>query len=157
MGRFNKTTEGVFSEMIGTDKTISNYEKFINNGKDLKVGKELQKFTNEYRSLIDSNKFTFDQLAKLEEIIMQLRSLENNDVIKLSLVREYIYARSPFFRMGKESKDIRVIVGTSDNYGNNIYKLVNNQDLIDTAKEKLRKAMNDEVNINIEEYKKIFQ
>lgn len=157
MGRFNKTTEGVFSEMIGTDKTISNYEKFLNNGKDLKVGKELQKFTNEYRSLIDNNKITFDQLAKLEEIIMQLRSLENNDVIKLSLVREYIYARSPFFRMGKESKDIRVIVGTSDNYGDNIYKLFNNQDFIDTAKEKLRKAMNDEVSINIEEYEKIFK
>lgn len=157
MGRFNKTTEGVFSEMIGTDKTISNYEKFLNNGKDLKVGKELQKFTNEYRSLIDNNKITFDQLAKLEEIIMQLRSLENNDVIKLSLVREYIYARSPFFRMGRESKDIRVIVGTSDNYGDNIYKLFNNQDFIDTAKEKLRKAMNDEVSINIEEYEKIFK
>lgn len=158
MGRFNKTTEGVFAEMVGTDKTISNYEKFLNNGKTLKViGKDLQKFTKEYENVISENKTTFERLAKLEEIIMQMRSADNNDNIKLSLVREYIYARSPFFRLGRKSKDVRVIVGTTDIYGEVVDKLLKNQEFMDKAKEKLKDAMNTEVEENVTQYKKIFQ
>lgn len=157
MGRFNKATEGVFADLVGDDKTISLYEKFLNYGKDLKSGKELQKFTQEYRTLIDEYKVNFERLSKLEEIIMQLRSSENIDTIKLSLVREYIYARSPFFRLGRNSKDIRVIVGTTDSYGDNLDKLYKNQEFMDKAVDKIRKAMSTEVQDNIEEYKKIFQ
>lgn len=157
MGRFNKATEGVFSEMVGNDKTVSLYEKFINYGKDLKIGKELQKFTQEYQSIIDENKTNFERLSRLEEIIMQLRSIENISDVKLSLVREYIYARCPFFRLGRDSKDIRVIVGTTDLNGQKLDKLVDNQDFMEKAYDKLRVAMKFEVDNNISDYKKIFQ
>ncbi len=77
---------------------------------------------------------------------MQLRSKETiMDELKLSLVREYIYARCLFYREGKGTKDIRVIVGKSDIYGTDIEKLTGDVDFMDLAKEKLLKAMDSEI------------
>lgn len=155
MGRFNQTIDGVFVDIVGDSTEISHYDKFLNYGKDLRSTKELQFYTKEYQKLIEINKVGFWKLAKLEEIIMQLRSKENVDDVKLSLVREYIYARCPFYRKDKASKDIRVIIDKSDEVGTDLNKLYKNEEFMNRAIEKLRLAMVSEIEQNIHEYDKI--
>ena len=155
MGRFNKATEGVFTDIVGGGTQIASYDSFINYGTDLKNSKELKKYTKQYTDLIMENKNTFLKLSKLEEVIMQQRSMENIDDIKLSLVREYIYARCPFYRKGKLSKDIRVIVDKSEFYEESVEDLPKNKAFMDRAIEKLKKAMMTEIKENIHELEKI--
>jgi hypothetical protein len=101
-------------------------------------------------------KTNFEMLAKLEEIIMQLRSKETaGDDIKLSLVREYIYARTLFYREGKGTKDIRVIVGKTDIYGTEVTNLTVDESFMELAKEKLLRVMDLEIQENIKVLKNI--
>lgn len=155
MGRFNKSTEGVFTDIVGDSTQISSYDAFVNYGTKLSNSKDLKKFTKQYSDLIMENKNTFMKLSKLEEIIMQMRSMENISDIKLSLVREYIYARCPFYRKGKLSKDIRVIVDKSEFYEDSVDELPKNKAFMEKATEKLKKAMLVEVTENIYELEKI--
>jgi hypothetical protein len=67
---------------------------------------------------------------------------------KLSKVREYIYARALFFRPGREVKDIRIIAGRTDVYGEDINDWYNNGDLMNIAKAKLSEAMDAEIEDN---------
>lgn len=155
MGRFNQTIDGVFVDIVGSSNEISQYDKFLNYGKDINTTKDIERYTKEYQELINQNKIGFWKLAKLEEIIMQLRSKENIDDVKLSLVREYVYARCPFYRKDKTSKDIRVIVDKSEFVGTNVEKLYKDKDFISKAKAKLKTAMEIEIEENINEYNKI--
>lgn len=149
MGRVNKTIEGVFTNIIGTSKEISSYQQFINNGDKSKYSKIAEELTNDYSRLVNKHKSTFEQLASLEEIIMQIRIREDLDDIKFSLVREYIYARSPFYRNDKKSKDVRVIVDKVEFYPEAMEKgvdiLMNNKDFVDKAKDKLGQVMDCEI------------
>ena len=152
MGRVNKTIEGVFTNIVGTSSEISTYNQFINQGEDLNISKELQDLTDTYVKLVNDHKNTFEQLASLEEIIMQMRIKENLDDIKLSLVREYIYARTPFYRKDKKAKDVRVIVDKIEFHpevGTNIEILIGNEEFMARAKEKLTSAMDSEIKENI--------
>lgn len=96
-------------------------------------------------------------LAQIEEIILQNRCLtsDNLDKIKLSILREYVYARCPFFRMGKKSKDIRIIVGRYDIVSGlrnkpSIDDLLNNPTVMNVARTKLFEAMSKEIKVNEE-------
>lgn len=152
MGRVNKTIEGVFTNIVGTSSEISTYNQFINQGEDLNVSKELQDLTDTYVKLVNDHKNTFEQLASLEEIIMQMRIKENLDDIKLSLVREYIYSRTPFYRKDKKAKDVRVIVDKIEFHpevGTNIEILIGNEDFMARAKEKLVSSMDTEIKENV--------
>jgi hypothetical protein len=152
MGRVNKTIEGVFTNIVGTSSEISTYNQFINQGEDLNISKELQDLTDTYVKLVNEHKNTFEQLASLEEIIMQMRIKENLDDIKLSLVREYIYARTPFYRKDKKAKDVRVIVDKIEFHPEvnaNIEILLGNDEFMVRAKEKLEIAMDTEIKENI--------
>ena len=158
MGRENRLTGGVFTEIVGTQDRISSYDRFLNVDIDLTIPHtdELVKYCNQYKNSIRMMKTNFETLAKLEEIIMQLRSKELVSFeIKLSLVREYIYARSLFYREGKGTKDIRVIVGKTDVYGTHIESLSCNTEFMELAKEKLVKAMDLEIDENIKVLKNI--
>ena len=107
-----KHVNGVFTEIVGTPKTISSFEQFLNMDPP-ESSKDLKQMTHTYRNIVTKWKTQFDTVALLEETIMQLRSKENLSEIKLSVVRDdYIYARSPFYRMGGSTKDIRCIVGS---------------------------------------------
>jgi hypothetical protein len=152
MGRVNKTIEGVFTNIVGTSSEISTYNQFINQGEDLNVSKELQDLTDTYVKLVNDHKNTFEQLAALEEIIMQMRIKENLDDIKLSLVREYIYARTPFYRKDKKAKDVRVIVDKvmfQPESAEGVEKLLSNESFMATSKKKLVQAMDTEIRENI--------
>ena len=156
MGRVNKLTEGVFAEMVGTSKEISKYDEFVNNI-DSK-SKSLKNLRRDYENMTGSNKNLFNKLAKLEETILQIRAKESmmtgqTDLIKLSLVREYLYARYPFYRKGMTTKDIRVIVDKSEFWGEDLNILVKNKEFMSKAIDKLCKAMEVEIDNNQHEYK----
>ena len=156
MGRINKLTEGVFAEMVGTSKEISKYDEFVNNI-DPK-SKNLKNLRKDYENMTGSNKNLFNKLAKLEETILQIRAKESmmtghTELIKLSLVREYLYARYPFYRKGMTTKDIRVIVDKSEFWGENTDILIKNKEFMSKAIEKLEKAMDVEIDSNLHEYK----
>ena len=146
MARTNKLTSGVFVNLVRTSREISAYDEFINN-KFRFTSEECVKYLEKYESLIDKRKEDLKLLADLEEIIMQLRTRDNIEDIKLSVVREYIYARCPFYRRDKDSKDIRVIVGLTEFYGEDMKKLLGNKEFMAKAKEKLVSAIDDEIDI----------
>ena len=151
MGRINKTIEGVFIDIVGNSSKLSGYDQFLNQGND-NPSRELNKLTNDYKSLIVGHKEIFEQLAALEEVIMQLRIRENLDDIKLSQVREYVYARTPFYRKDKVAKDVRVIVDKMEFHpegDGNIDILLGKKDFMDKAKYKLAQAMDNEIEENI--------
>lgn len=156
MGRVNKTIEGVFVDIVGTSTKHSSYDTFINNENGQKPSKELNEFVTNYKNIITKQKTVFEKLAKMEEIIMQLRTKENIKDIKLSLVREYIYARCSFYRNDKETKDIRVIVGTTGVWGENVQILLGNEKFMKLVKVNLIKVMEREINENIINFKMIY-
>jgi hypothetical protein len=151
MGRVNKTIEGVFVDIVGNSSKLSGYDQFLNQGTD-NPSRELSKLTNNYKSLITNHKEVFEKLASLEEVIMQLRIRENLHDIKLSQVREYVYARTPFYRKDKVTKDVRVIVDKMEFYpegGSDINILLGNEDFVERAKYRLAQAMDNEIEENI--------
>jgi len=159
MGRVNKTIEGVFTNIVGTSTEISSYNQFINHGKD-SCSKELTDLTEMYKKMVNKHKAAFEQLAALEEIIMQMRIREDLSDIKLSLVREYIYARTPFYRKDKKSKDVRVIVDKVEFHpesDGNLEILLGNKDFMEKAKNKLAQAMDLEILENIKTFNSSFK
>ena len=159
MGRVNKLTEGVFTELVGTSTQISKYDEFINNIGN-KPSKDLKVLKTSYTGMITNLKDSIAKLALLEETILQIRSRDeimtgSTDEIKLSLVREYLYARYPFYRKGMTTKDIRVIVDKSEFWGQDTNILIKNKDFMTRAKEKLVAAMNEIIDENLSEYKKM--
>ena len=86
MIRHPKHVNGVFTEVVGSDKEISKFEIFLNSSpKDPST--ELLNLTGTYRNIVSKWKGNFESVALLEEFILQLRSMENLSEIKLSIVR----------------------------------------------------------------------
>ena len=67
MGRVNKTISGVFVDIVGTSKEISQYRQFINHGGQVNQIPEVKSFLDMYTSLVEANKINFEKLAALEE------------------------------------------------------------------------------------------
>lgn len=155
MGRINKTIDGVFIDIVGTTEEISSYERFLKQGKNLKSSKDLKNITKLYEKMVKDNKERFEKLASLEEIIMQMRIRENLSGIKLSLVREYVYARVPFYRVGKKSKDVRVIVDKVDFHpgaDQDLKILSGNPEFMEKSRAKLLEAIDIEIGENLTKY-----
>lgn len=157
MGRVNKSTEGVFTNIVGNRVERSSYNQFISFGDEVNNNEELNEFLRLYNDTVSKHKMDFQMLADLEVIIMQLRSKNDISDIKLSLVREYIYARCSFYRNDKTSKDIRVIVDNVEFWRSDLTNLIGNQEFMDKAKSKLVKAMDKEIYENITNFKKIYK
>lgn len=147
MGRVNKTIGGVFVDIVGSASRISKYDEFINSGKSLKSSKSLKAITADYKKLIDAQKNQYRVLADLEQLILQKRVRENLNPkdIKLSVLREYIYARISFYRTNTSTKDIRVLVGFSDMYGKTVKDIAKNKIFQQDAAIKLQEAMDFEI------------
>lgn len=151
MARNNRLIDVVFSNLVGTDERVSQYDKFLSTDKVLGIEEtdDIKDAKRLYSSIIRNNKTVFDELAKLEESIVQLRCREQVlKEFKLSLVREYIYARALFFRPGREVKDIRVVVGRTNVYGEDLQDLMFNGDFMTIARAKLSEAMDNEITEN---------
>ena len=117
---------------------------------------ELVKHCNRYKDFISMMKTNFEKLAKLEGVIMQMRAKELiSEEVKLSLVRdEYIYARTIFYREDRETKDIRIIVGKTEFHGNDLEKLSRDETFMNLAKDKLAKAIDKEIQRNLNDLNK---
>jgi len=76
-----------------------------------------------------------------------------NQEIRLSLSRNYIYASSVFYRRGHKINDIRVVVGTTEDHGDDLSYLIKNEVFMSTAVISVQEAMNKEINKNVTELK----
>jgi len=160
MGRVNKTIEGVFIDIVGSSSELSSYDQFINHGGGKKYSKELEELTALYKKEVTKSKVMFEKLASLEEIIIQMRIREDLSDIKLTQVREYIYARTPFYRKDKKSKDVRVIVDKVEFHpesDGNLEILLGNKDFMEKAKNKLAQSMDLEILENIKTFNSSFK
>jgi hypothetical protein len=152
MPRNNKITEKVFAEIAETNDKKGAYEKFlaVDELLGLPVGDPLKKLKKDYEVLVKVQVDDIKVLAALEEIIIQIRAKEViNSELRLSLSRNYIYARSLFYRRGKKINDIRVVAGKVSQYGTNLGKLLKDDIFRTICWSALIKAMDKEIEKNI--------
>lgn len=152
MGRVNKKIDGVFIDIVGNNISNSTFNEFIAN-ENKKESNELKSLVSMYKRSVDKNKKTFEKLASLEEIIIQKRIRETLNDLKVCLVREYVYVRTPFYRKDKKAKDIRVIMGKLELYPSisekTVETLLNDPKFVKRAKQKLGEVMDNEINENL--------
>ena len=139
MTKIKHITDDVFTNVIRSEA----YKEFITVDDDEKID-GLKKL---YVELIEDNLLGLEEIAGVEELIIQMRCKINAEScdVKLSIVKGYIYARVPFFKPGKKLKDIRVVVGNTTEYGDNITKLSKNKTFILNSRVLLLKAMGQEI------------
>lgn len=157
MGRVNKSIEGVFTDLVGGPNEISSYEIFLRDQPEDLKSNDLRGYIDNYKKIVTKNKNQFFKLAMLEEIIMQMRIKETLEGIKLTRVREYIYARCPFYRRDKTAKEIRVIVDNAEFWKEDVDQLMYNKEFMTKARTKLTVAMEKEIQQNIQNFKTKFK
>ncbi len=87
-----------------------------------------------------------------------MRIREDLSDIKLTQVREYIYARTPFYRKDKKSKDVRVIVDKIEFHPEEDLEILSgDKEFMTKAKMKLAQAMDLEIEENIRVFKSTFK
>ena len=107
-----KNIQGVFVNIAGESKKnkIEIFlKKFIKTSEG-KYSEELNGLIQRYKELYSEHQDGLNELAKIEELILQMSSRRDLDPVKYSTVKGLIYARTPFYRIGYKIKDIRVIV-----------------------------------------------
>lgn len=131
----------------------------INVGSDVSrfIGKDENPLISLYADEYVGIQHQVEKLARLEELILQQRCMiDDNIKIKLSILRDYVYARCPFYRRDKSTKDIRVIVSRLDLvYGDRIPSIDDmskDKDFMAKAKAKLLEVMNDEFNTSTKNF-----
>jgi len=141
----SKIPEMVFGTIM-KDKTFND---FIDSPDD-PASPDFKKCVELYKRLVVDTQTNLEYLAKLEEIITQIRCQELAfKEIKLSEVRGYIYARAPFFQFGSNKKDIRVTVGKTVDYGEDLSVLLEDDQFVRNAKKKLVGKMSLEITANL--------
>jgi hypothetical protein len=147
--------DGVFTKIVGSHKMKDAYETFMKNSekyRDTEVS-DLHNFMDHYKTLINEHKFDIQLLAKLEEIIMQLRQLEDlkiNNNVKFRIGgrgNEYVYAYALFYRHGMSRNDISDIVGKVEDLGTDIDVLYNDSELMHIGQIRLEDKMMEGISI----------
>ena len=140
----SKIPDAVFGNIINGKA----YDTFLNVEDATRV--DLIQCKKRYKWLIDKNMIELELLVKLEETITQIRCQELAfNEIKLSNVRGYIYARGPFIKNGSKLKDLRVIVGKTVDYGDDLDVLLKDEEFVIKAKKKLTGQMAMEITGNL--------
>jgi len=156
MPKLQKVSEKVFAEIAETSQKKGAYTTFLDIDKILGLPEsiELKGFKDEYLELVTDHKEVISTLASIEEIIIQIRckSMIHSE-LRLSLSRNYIYARSIFYRRGTKINDIRVPVGTTEKFGDNLGKLAYDTNFKTLCREKLLITMEKEIKNNINQLK----
>jgi hypothetical protein len=137
----------------------NSYLEFLNldESMGLEESAQLVQMKQLYADMLKENKDYLQKLSELEEIIIQIRCKEViNSELRLSLSRNYIYARSMFFRRGKEINDIRVIVGTIEAYPYPLDDLIKDDEFRLMCRIELNNAMNREIEKNINQLNKVY-
>ena len=152
MGRNNVILSSVFNNVIENNE-LSNFRN-IDKDLDINITPELKEMLTLYDDILNPLMNTIKDLGKLEELIIQLRSRECIDnEIKVTIQREYIYVRSTFVRNGKETKDLRCIVGKTEVYGSDVDTILKNEPFMTMAKKALYDTMTVEIEKSIKNLK----
>jgi hypothetical protein len=138
----NNNNNGIFLEI--NDKST---QGFISNEKS----KELELITK-YENKLNSIKNDLNYLASIELIILQKNSKRNIKTnMKFSKVnKKYLYARIPIRRLNTNLKDVRVLVGDINTFGDDMNELVNNKKFMDLAENMLNTAIDNVIQKSIE-------
>ena len=156
MPKLQKVTEKVFAEIAETSQKKGAYTTFLDIDKILNLPEDdqLKDFKDLYREIVTDHTDIISTLAAIEEIIIQIRCKSMIDSeLRLSLSRNYIYARSIFYRRGAKINDIRVVIGTTDSFGDNLGDLAYDNGFCALCKVRLIQAMEKEIKNNIVELK----
>jgi hypothetical protein len=147
----NKLSKGVFTEIVETEKKKSLFNQFITDVSSDDNSQTVNQLLSRYKKLISNYENVFKELALIEESILQIKTRDSVRDIKLYMVRDYIYARTNFFRLGNDFKDIRIIVDKINNYGiteDNLSSLLENEKFMDKLTRKLNSVMDIEIKTN---------
>ena len=162
MGRVNKSTEGVFVNIVGSSSEISKYQQFLHRSPSSILSGKYQGLMTAYSNKCSVIKMDLQQLSELEVIIMQIRALTNmKDTIKLYTVRDtYVYGRCPFFRSDNDINEVRVLIDPIDLYfpdgTADLAMLSGNQLFMLRAYDKVSAVMLTEIVENVNNYKRIY-
>jgi len=151
MGRYNKYTDSVFNRLKG------DYDKFIQMGTEFDSSQELLKLERQYKHGVEQLRLPIETISILEEIIMQMRTVENIRDTRLGTQQDLIFIRCPFYRTDTEGKDIKAYVGTTHVYGTDLDSLYEDDDFIFKAEKKLKDKMYEIIERNIKEYEKYLE
>lgn len=152
MPRTNKITARVVPENTGA------YQEFLNLDERTRseVSDLLRLFKSEYEKMALIYKTPIDMMSCLEEIIIQIRCKEViNEELRLSLNlnkkkdMSYVYARTLFYRRNKQINDIRVCIGSSEQYGDDLVGLLEDEEFRVLCKTKLTEVIDKEIDMNI--------
>ena len=156
MPRLQKVTGKVFAEIAETSQKKGAYTTFLDIDKvlNLEEDNQLSGLKGMYKEIIAEQKEVISTLAAIEEVVIQIRCKRViSQELRLSLSRNYIYARSVFYRRGNQINDIRVVVGTTEEYGDNLKELIKIDTFRDVCILDLTVAMEKEIDKNIVELK----
>lgn len=153
----NKHIDTAFLDILDTDEKIGKLNKF------LKAADFMDPNQNKYQDLVDFIQPKIEELAVLEEIILQTRAWKNLQVqdIKLLSMREYIYARAPFYRRDRSAKEMRVLVGKQEDWLNKEYPTIEdlyyNESFLAICRNALSRQMELVIHDNADVYKTKFK
>ena len=156
MPRTNKITARVVPENKGA------YQDFLNLDERTKsnVSNLLKLVKLEYEKMALIYTEPIDMMSRLEEIIIQIRCKEAIiEELRLSLNlnkkkdMSYVYARTLFYRKNKQINDIRVCIGSSDQYGTDLVGLLEDEEFRHICVIKLTEVMDKEIEVNINNLK----
>jgi len=142
MRKSENQIEGVFIGIVESQEKKAAFKVFIETNRSKDDNPVINTLIDAYQKTVENNERLIEKLAAQEEIILQTRCRENLKTIKIAVIRDYIYARSPFYRRDKKAKDIRVIVDKAEYWDDS---LVNNEEFMAKAKEKVLQAMDKEI------------
>ncbi len=152
MSKSNNVIKRVFAEVAETSRQKGSYEKFLGIDKEIGLSESelLTLMKERYIGIINNIKYDISILASLEEVIMQLRAREMiESELRLSLNKNFIYARATFYRSENKINDIRVIAGRIEDYGDDLESLINDPSFRSICIEKVKEAMDKEIEKNV--------
>ena len=163
MGRVNKSTEGVFVNIVGSSSEISKYQQFLHRSPSTISSGKYQGLLTAYNNKCGVIKMDLEQLSQLEVIIMQIRSKEEieGNIVLFTMRNKYVYARCPFYRTDQSINEVRCLIDNLEFYFTNpndpdLSILSGNPEFMEKTKEKLFAKMDDEINENIRNYEKVY-
>lgn len=149
--------QGVFVELMATPTRKSAFETFVNKEHFMNSSFESEVLVEEYIDTVNSIQRELKLASLLEELIMLHRAKNNIRDIKISLVREYIYVRMNCYRPNIATKDVRVIVGTTSQYGDNVEALFENEEFMKKAKRKIEVQIDEMIEVKQNELNKFYE
>ncbi len=139
----SEINQGVFVELKATHKRKSAIQSFVDKEHFVNSTHETGLLLEEYTETVISIQRELKLASLLEELIMLHRAKNNIRDFKISLVREYIYVRMNCYRPDVETRDLRVIVGTTLQFGDQVKALFTNEEFMDKAKKKIESQIDE--------------